>query len=74
MQNLWYNYGVILQAIKAFCLVHGVEPSQLQNDGCNALTAALTQKEEAKPYLHGTEEGKSRQVTSSYKVHRIKEG
>lgn len=44
MQNLWCNYTIILQAIKAFFLVTGVEPSQFQNDRCNTFTAALTKK------------------------------
>ena len=55
MQNLWYNYGIILQAIKAFCLVTGVEPSQFQNDCCNTLTAALTKKKKQNNTYMGQE-------------------
>lgn len=55
MQNLWYNYSIILQAIKAFCLVTGMELSQFQNDGCNALTAALTKKKKQNNTYKGQE-------------------
>jgi len=51
MQNWWYNYGVILQAIQAFCLLTGVEPSQFQNDGCNTPTAAPTTEKPNNTYM-----------------------
>lgn len=53
MQNLQYNYSIILQAIKAFCLVTRVDPSQFQNDGCN--TAALTKKKKQNNTYMGQE-------------------
>lgn len=52
---------IILQAIKAFCPVTRVDPSQFQNDGCN--TAALTRrKKQNNTYMGQERQRESRRV------------